>query len=412
MYKKVLAYKKHTVINDPIYGFISIPRENIFQVINHPYFQRLRRISQLGLTQYVYPGARHSRFEHALGATHLMGLSLNSLRSKGIEITEEEYNATQLAILLHDVGHGPFSHTLEHSLVEGVHHEHISTIIMNELNKEFDGALDCTIKIFEDKHPKKFLHQLVSSQLDMDRMDYLNRDSFYTGVSEGIVNYDRIINKLNVHNNELVVEYKGLYSVEKFITARRLMYWQVYLHKTTLGVDQIIIKILKRAKELALAGENLQATPFLSYFLSQKIELEFFENNKEALEHFTKLDDHDIVAAIKSWTVHKDKVLSMLCNFLINRKLFKVELSEHQKTEEELVEIRKTSMQKLNVSNSEIDYFVTHGKVSNHAYNDKDDTIKVIFANKELKEVSLSSDLLTISAMAKKVDKYFVCYPK
>jgi len=407
-----LGYKKHTVVNDPLYGFISVPHEIIFEIINHPYFQRLRRITQLGLTYYVYPGARHSRFEHALGAMHLMGLSIKSLRSKGVEISEQEASATQIAILLHDIGHGPFSHTLEHSIVEGVHHEYISDLIMNALNKEFNGKLSLAIEIFNGKHPKKFLHQLVSSQLDMDRMDYLNRDSFYTGVSEGIVNYDRIINKLNVVEHNLVVEVKGIYSVEKFITARRLMYWQVYLHKTTVGIDYMITGILKRAKELYLRGEDLSCTPALHYFLSKKVDSAYFEQHEQALEYFTQLDDFDIIAAIKAWTENKDSILSKLCKQLVNRNLFKVEL-HNEPIQTEVLEAKKAAIKtSLKLNDEALSYFIGNGSISNNAYNVNSDNIKVLFGNGEVKDAAVSGDLLNISAMAKQVNKYFLCYPK
>ncbi len=407
-----MAYKKHTVINDPLYGFISIPHKVIFSIINHPYFQRLRRITQLGLTHYVYPGARHTRFEHALGAFHLMGLSLDALRSKGVEISDHEYLSTQIAILLHDIGHGPFSHTLEHSLVKGVSHEFLSEKIMEDLNIETSGILSDMIAIFKGEYPKKFLHQLVSSQLDMDRMDYLNRDSFYTGVSEGIVNFDRIINKLNVFDNELVIEQKGIYSVEKFLTARRLMYWQVYLHKTTISADQIITGILKRAKVLAQKNKITSNNASLDYFLNQHITQDDFQTNSKALNHFVRLDDFDIMSAIKGWMDHPDKVLNYLSTALINRSLFKVILSNVPINNNIVLEKKKLFQEKFSLNEQDISYLVCNGQISNYAYDNKKQTIKILTETKKLEEVDLSTDLMTISAMAKKVNKYFLCYPK
>src|SRR5690554_3755238 len=321
-----MSLNKKKIINDPVYGFISIPSDLVYDLIEHRYFQRLRYIKQVSLTHLVYPGALHTRFHHALGAMHLMLLAIETLKGKGVEITKEEEEAAIIAILLHDIGHGPFSHSLEHTLVEGISHEHISHLIMNELNEEFAGQLTLAIAIFQDQHPKHFLHQLVSSQLDTDRMDYLNRDSFFTGVSEGVISFDRIIKMLNVANNQLVVEQKGIYSIEKFLIARRLMYWQVYLHKTVVSAEQMLIKALTRAKELSNSGVEMFATPALQHFLKQRITHQNFEQSNEHLDWFTKLDDSDIMSALKVWTNHEDFVLSTLCKKLLGRELFRTEM--------------------------------------------------------------------------------------
>ena len=317
---------KRKIINDPIYGFITLPNDLVFDLINHPIFQRLRRIKQLGLTNLVYPGALHTRFHHAIGAMHLMTEALLVLKSKGVNITDEESEAAIIAILLHDIGHGPFSHALEHTIVKGISHEDISMMLMNELNITFKGKLTLAIKIFKGDYSKKYLHQLVSSQLDMDRLDYLKRDSFFTGVSEGVVSSDRIIKMLNVAKGELVIEAKGIYSVEKFLIARRLMYWQVYLHKTVLSAENLLVKILKRAKELSLSGTELFATPALSLFLKNNFNKKDFTSKKELLNQFVLLDDYDIMASVKVWTLSDDKILSLLCSSLIDRNLYKIEL--------------------------------------------------------------------------------------
>ncbi len=407
-----LNYKKHSVINDPIYGFIAIPSETIFELINHPYFQRLRRISQLGLTHLIYPGARHSRFDHAIGAMHLMQLSLDALKSKEVNISDEEAEAAMMAILLHDIGHGPFSHTLEKTLIEEVHHEQISSLLMDQLNSEMNGKLNLTLQIFRDQYHKSFLHQLVSSQLDMDRMDYLNRDSFFTGVSEGIVSYDRIIKKLNVVDNQLVVEIKGIYSVEKFITARRLMYWQVYLHKTTVGADNLISNILKRAKELTDQGVALFSTPSFRFFLQNHVSYADFANNKEVIHHFTNLDDVDILASVKVWMDAEDSVLAFMCKSIIERKLFKVELQNEAFSEARIKKLRNQFSPQFGVAEQDLNYIVNTGVISNNAYNMNLDNIKILFPDGSVQDIAAAADLLNISALAKPVHKYFLSYPK
>src|SRR4051812_34284752 len=349
---------KRKIINDPIYGFVTLPDDIVYDLIDHPYFQRLRRIKQLGLTNLVYPGALHTRFHHAIGAMHLMGEAVQTLRQKGVHISGKEEEAVTIAILLHDIGHGPFSHALEHSLVRGISHEAISSMIMSRLNKEFKGRLSLAIEIFNDRYKKHFLHQLVSSQLDMDRLDYLKRDSFFTGVSEGVISSDRIIKMLNVAKDQLVVEQKAIYSIEKFLIARRLMYWQVYLHKTVLSAESLLVNILKRAKELALKGEKLFATPPLSTFLENDYAEKDFQKDPRLLEDFLKLDDHDVVASIKVWSEYNDKILSRLCMNLLNRKLYRVEMQNERVPKDYLSDLVTKASKLYNIKRTEASYFV------------------------------------------------------
>lgn len=400
---------KRKIFNDPIYGFVSISYEIIFDLIEHPYFQRLRRIKQLGLTNLVYPGALHTRFHHAIGAMHLMELAIEEIRSKGHSITEEEAKAATIAILLHDIGHGPFSHALEHSIVSDVNHEHISQLLMNKLNEEFNGELTLAIKIFQNKYSKKFLHQLVSSQLDMDRLDYLKRDSFFTGVSEGVISSDRIIKMLNVANDHLAIELKGIYSVEKFIIARRLMYWQVYLHKTVLSAETLLVNILKRAKELAQKKVELFATPALKTFLYKNYSKTDFKNNPQLLDTFAILDDYDIMSSIKVWTQHEDYVLSQLCNQLVNRKLFKIEMQSTPFKESKITELKKQLKKTRKLSEKEVGYFVFSGSVSNDAYTGG---IHVLLKDGTAIDLAKASDQLNIDVLSKTVKKYYLCYPK
>lgn len=404
---------KRKIINDPIYGFVTIPDELIHDLINHPIFQRLRRIKQLGLTNLVYPGALHTRFHHAIGAMYLMTEALQVLKSKGVKITEEESRAAIIAILLHDIGHGPFSHALEHTIVKGVHHEDLSTMLMDDLNKTFKGKLSLAIKIFKDEYPKKFLHQLVSSQLDMDRLDYLKRDSFFTGVSEGVISSDRIIKMLDVVNGELVVEAKGIYSVEKFLIARRLMYWQVYLHKTVLSAEKLLVNILKRAKELALNGEDLFATPALAFFLKHNYGKKDFISNPELLQQFVLLDDYDIMASVKVWANHSDKTLSLLCKNMVDRSLYKVELQNKKFEASYKTLLLEKVMKKYKLTKKEAEYFVFSESVNNSAYNSSTHfKINVLYNNGKLEDVAKASDQLNIKMLSKKVTKYFICYPK
>ncbi|HEY8928811.1 MAG TPA: HD domain-containing protein [Mucilaginibacter sp.] len=403
---------KKKIINDPVYGFISIPTELIFDLIEHPYFQRLRYIKQVGMTHLVYPGALHTRFHHALGAMHLMSMAIETLRNKDHEISAEEEEAVTIAILLHDIGHGPFSHALEETIVEHISHEDISTMIMQRLNKQFDGRLDMAIQIFENKYPRRFLHQLVSSQLDMDRMDYLNRDSFFTGVSEGVISSDRIIKMLNVKDDEIVVEEKGIYSIEKFLIARRLMYWQVYLHKTVIAAEQLLVKILKRSRELALTGQEMFTTPALSKFLKKPVSREEFMTEDHYLETFAGLDDTDIMAAVKVWATHDDFVLSKLCRDLVQRKLYKVDITNEAPDPELVDKLTKKAMKKYGISEHEASYFVFTETIRNKAYRSGDGNICILMKNGSIKDITAASDNSNLEALAKTVEKHVLCYKK
>ena len=403
---------KLKIFNDPIYGFVSIPFEIIYDLIDHPYFQRLRRIKQLGLTNLVYPGALHTRFHHAMGAMHLMSEAIDVLRAKGNEITDEEAKGVTIAILLHDIGHGPFSHALEHSIVNNVTHEDISELFMNRLNKEFGGELTLAIKIFNNKYKKKFLHQLVSSQLDMDRLDYLKRDSFFTGVSEGVVSSDRIIKMLNVKNDELAVEAKGIYSIEKFIIARRLMYWQVYLHKTVISAESLLVNILKRAKELAERKVELFCTPALRVFLYDKFSKAEFKTNPSLLDSFALLDDYDIMASVKVWMTHDDDVLAMLCTNLLNRNLFKIELRNNPFKQTEIEKEKERIKKVYHLKKNEVNYFVFSGNIQNDAYRADKIRINILSKDGKIMDITDASDQLNIKVLAKTIKKYYLCSPK
>ena len=401
---------KLKILNDPIYGFITIPNALIYDLIEHPYFQRLRRISQMGLSYLVYPGAHHTRFHHALGCMHLMQKAIHVLRFKGVSLSEKEEQGLLVAILLHDIGHGAFSHALEQSIVKGIHHEELSLKFMEALNVEFEGQLDMAILIFKGEYHRNFLLQLVSSQLDMDRMDYLKRDSFYTGVAEGNINSDRLITMLHVKEDELMMEEKGIYSIEKFIVARRLMYWQVYLHKTGVVAENILKKVLKRAKELVSQGVQVPANKTFSFFLNSDIDIHKF--NLETLNLFSKLDDYDVLSAIKEWSDHKDTTLSYLASAIINRKLPKVIVQKKPFSEEEIKEIKRKFIQDNPNLKAEIDYYVFGGTVQNQAYSVSDSPIKILFKNGEVLDVVAASDHLNIQALSKPVIKYFLCVPK
>ena len=403
--------KKTTkIINDPIYGFIRISNKIILDLIDHKYFQRLRRISQLGLSYLVYPGAHHTRFQHAIGSMFLTQKALTTLRLKGHIITDEEYEGTSIAVLLHDIGHGPFSHALENSIADKISHEKMSVLFMKKLNLEFDKKLSIAIKIFQNKYPKKFLHQLVSSQLDMDRIDYLNRDSFYSGVQEGIVGADRIINMLNLVNDELVIESKGIYSVEKFLIARRLMYWQVYLHKTVISAENMLIKVLKRAKKLTQKGESIFAPTSLNFFLNSNNNLIDFKKNEKIFNAFVNLDDNDIVTAIKEWQYNEDKVLSLLSRKIINRNLLKIRLSDKPFDLDMINKLQKNIMEKFNLNLEESKYLIFSDYISNSAYEKNNTSIKVLFKNGSTKDILLASDQLNLQALSNKVIKYFLCF--
>lgn len=401
---------KLKILNDPIYGFITIPSEEIFSLIEHPYFQRLRRISQMGLSYLVYPGAHHTRFHHALGCVHLMQKAVQVLRYKGIKISKAEEEALQIAILLHDIGHGPFSHAMEHSIVEGIDHESISLLFMEEMNRDFNQSLTRALEIFKGTYHRRFLNQLVSSQLDMDRLDYLKRDSFYTGAVEGNINSERLITMLNVVNNELVIEEKGIYSVEKFLVARRLMYWQVYLHKTSLVAEQLLIRVLKRAKELIEEGIELKASEPLLYFLKNKITGKNF--NAETLKIFSRLDDYDIMMAMKEWMTCDDFVLSNLCKMIINRDLLKVKIKNKKPAPGKLEKHVKKLQEKYHISADEAAYFVFSGEVANLAYKIEMNNIHILHKNGKISDVAKVSDQLNLKALSKTVVKYYICYPK
>lgn len=403
---------KRKIINDPIYGFVTIPNELIFDLIEHPFFQRLRRIKQLGLTNLVYPGALHTRFHHAIGAMHLMQEAVLTLRQKDIAITEEEERAVMIAILLHDIGHGPFSHALEHSIVKGVSHEKLSSLFMDKLNKEFNGKLSLAIKIFNDQYKKHFLHQLVSSQLDMDRMDYLKRDSFFTGVSEGVISSDRIIKMLNVVKNELVVEQKGIYSIEKFLIARRLMYWQVYLHKTVLSAETMLVNILMRAKEVSSGGRDLFATPALALFLKNDYQGKDFETNSQLLERFSELDDNDVMSSVKVWSKDTDEILARLCKSLLDRKLYRIEIQNTAFPADYKQRLVENVCKAYKISEHEARYFVFTNRVNNSAYNASKFNIHILMSNGLLMDVADASDQLNLRSLSKTVTKHFLCYPK
>lgn len=406
-----LTHNKKKIVNDPVYGFITIQYELLFDIIEHPWFQRLRRIRQLGLTDYVYPGAQHTRFHHALGAMHLMSLAIESLRSKGHEITDEENLAAQAAILLHDIGHGPFSHALENSIVNGLNHEQLSLLFMRKLNTHFEGKLEMAIAIFTDNYHKKFLHQLLSSQLDVDRLDYLNRDSFYTGVAEGTVGSDRIIKMMEVVNGELVLEEKGIYSIEKFLLARRLMYWQVYLHKTVLAAENLLVNMLKRAKYLVQNGEVVFATKGLNYFLNSTNSTNNEILDDEFIEHFSHLDDYDIFAAAKEWMSHTDKILLELSTRLIERKLFKIRIEDQPFKESEIAQLKALWQLKGN-SEQDAFYYIFTGEITNSAYKSGEEKINILLKNGTIRDVRDASDQLRLSVYSESIRKYFLCYPK
>jgi len=411
-----LKTNKKKIVNDPVFGFITIQSELIFDLIEHPYFQRLRRIKQLGLSYLVFPGATHTRFEHALGTVHLIRSAIQTLELKGVEISEQEAEAVTIAILLHDIGHGPFSHALEHSIVGGVSHEEISAMLMEDLNRHFDGKLELAIRIFENAYHKKFLHQLVASQLDMDRLDYLRRDSFFTGVMEGAIGSDRIIKMLNVCGDELVIEDKGIYSIEKFLIARRIMYWQVYLHKTVLSAEYLLLGVLRRAKYLSMRGVNLFATPSLAVFLRQNISISHFVsgemfNGRPLLSVFAELDDNDILASIKQWQYEADPILAYLSSCLVNRRLFRIRIKDNPFKKKVMDEIRSGIIKYFKIGEEDLEYFFIHDSITNNAYASGDDKINILFKTGKVKEISEASDI-NLSSLSQTVRKYFICYPK
>jgi HD superfamily phosphohydrolase len=407
-----ITKSKRKIINDPVYGFITIRHEFILELIDHPWFQRLRRIAQLGLSHLVYPGALHNRFQHAIGAMHLMQNAVDELRIKGHKISEEEEESLLVAVLLHDIGHGPFSHALEYSIASQVHHEEISSVMMEELNRHYNGRLTMAIDIFNNRYSKKYMHQLVSSQLDMDRLDYLARDSFFSGVVEGQVGSERILKMLDVVDDQLVVEEKGIYSIEKFIVARRFMYWQVYLHKTVLSAEFMLVNVLRRARQLATSGVALFASPALRHFLYAEISREDFLRSKEALDLYASLDDFDITCALKVWQKHEDRVLSMLASKILNRELFKIEIRKEEIALETVDAKRKLIASTYDFTEEEASYFVIHSKVDNRAYNSQTGAIRIYMKNGSVEDAAYVSDHLNLAALNQVVEKHFMAYLK
>jgi len=406
----MILKKKDKIINDPIYGFITLDEGIITNLIDHPYFQRLRRISQLGLSYLVYPGAKHSRFHHAVGCMHLMTKAIYQLRKKGHTISEEEADALKIAILLHDIGHGPFSHALENSIVTGISHEQLSTLFMHKLNKEYKGKLSLAIKIFNNTHPKRFLHQLVSSQLDVDRLDYLRRDSFFSGVAEGNIGSERIISMLNVVDDKLVIEEKGIYSIEKFLIARRLMYWQVYLHKTVVSAENMLIKVLKRAKILLNNNSKIFSTPSLNFFLKNNFTIKHFEKDENLLNIFAQLDDFDIYTCLKYWKDNDDFVLSNLSEQLINRKILKIHISKEPIPKSKKEKLIQKFKRENNCSKDEAEFFIFSCKISNSTYNIDKSNINILMKNGDVIDITSASDQFNSESLNKTVNKYFLCY--
>ena len=400
----------YKIINDPVFGFIKIRKGLIYNVVQHPLFQRLNRINQLGLASSVYPGARHTRFQHSLGALYLMTEAVKSLKEKGVYIFDSEEEAVKIAILLHDIGHGPFSHVLEHTLMHGISHEDISLLMMEQINREMHGQLNLAISIFKDEYPNKIFHQLISSQLDMDRLDYIRRDSFFTGVTEGNIGSARIIKMLNVKDDRLVVDSKGIYSIENFLTTRRLMYWQVYLHKTAVGYEKILINTLLRAKELAKSGKEIFATPALAYFLRNDVDDAWFATHNEALEMYSDLDDSDIWSAMKVWKKSDDKILSTLATDMLDRHLFKVEVTEEAPTEEYVNDIRQHIAARMDIPLEDTRYMMSLTELGKDMYNPEDDSIGILYKDGSVKDIAEASEILNVQLLSKKIRKYYLCY--
>ena len=400
------------IINDPVFGFIKIPRGLLYNIVEHPLFQRLNRINQLGLASVVYPGARHTRFQHSLGAFYLMTEAVRSLQEKGNFIFDSEAEAVEAAILMHDIGHGPFSHVLENTLIHGISHEEISLMMMEKINSDFNGQLNLAISIFKGEYGKNFLHQLISSQLDMDRLDYLRRDSFYTGVTEGNIGSARIIKMLNVIDDSLVVEHKGIYSLENYLTTRRLMYWQVYLHRTCVAYEKVLINMFTRAKDLIKMGQDVFASPALYYFLSNNVDAAWFDTHPEALENYGELDDSDIWSAMKAWKHHSDKILSTLATDMLDRKIFKVEVHEEPITEDRIAELKEKIAQKLDISIDDAHYLTSVNTISKDMYNVDDDSITILYKDGSVRDISEASELLNVQLLSKKIRKYYLCYQR
>ena len=399
-------------IIDPVFGFISVPRGLLLNIVKHPLMQRLARIKQLGLASVVYPGAQHTRFQHSLGAFHLMSEAILSLRQKGIFIFDSEAEAIRAAILMHDIGHGPFSHVLENTLIHGISHEDISLMMMERINKEMNGELNLAMKIFKNEYPKKFLHQLISSQLDMDRLDYLRRDSFFTGVTEGNIGSARIIKMLNVVDDNLVIDQKGIYSIENYLTSRRLMYWQVYLHKTTVAYEKVLVNMLRRAKRLAKEGQQVFASPALAYFLYNDVDNEWFNTHAEALEMYSQLDDSDIWSALKVWRNHDDKILSVLATDLLDRRIFKVEIREEEPTTEETSQLKAALAAHFHIGEADADYLMSLNTIQKDMYDIHDDHISILYKDGTLKDIADASEILNVQLLSKKIRKYYLCYQR
>ena len=400
------------IINDPVFGFIKIPCGPLLQIVQHPLMQRLTRIKQLGLASVVYPAAQHTRFQHSIGAFHLMSEAIRSLQQKGIYIFDSEEEAVEAAILMHDIGHGPFSHVLENTLIHGITHEEISLLMMEQINQEMNGALNLALMIFKDEYPKRFLHQLISSQLDVDRLDYLRRDSFFTGVTEGNIGSARIIKMLDVVDDKLVVNSKGIYSIENFLTTRRLMYWQVYLHKTAVACEKVLVNTLLRAKYLVMNGEDVFAPPSLKYFLINEVDADWFNEHEEALHHYEMLDDNDIWSAIKVWMDSHDKILSILATNLVNRNIFQVEVHEHPITEERLTDLRKEISKKTGIDEKDAHYLMNVSVIQKDMYDVNDDRIGILYKDGKIRDIAESSEILNISLLSKKIRKYYLCYQR
>ena len=404
---------EHKIINDPVFGFIKIPRGLLYDIVEHPMMQRLNRINQLGLASVVYPGARHTRFQHSLGAFHLMSEAILSLQQKGQFIFDSEAEAVQAAILMHDIGHGPFSHVLENTLIKGISHEDISLMMMEEINRHFNGQLNLAVSIFKGEYPKDFLHQLISSQLDMDRLDYLRRDSFYTGVTEGNIGSARIIKMLNVVDDLLVVESKGIYSLENYLTTRRLMYWQVYLHKTAVACEKVLVNTLLRAKDLTRQGKLVFASPSLQYFLQNEVDGTWFDNHEEALRMYGDLDDSDIWSALKAWKYSDDKILSTLATDMLNRRIFKVEVNEAPVSEDRIMDIAAQIAAKMDISTDDARrYMMSINTIQKDMYNVDDDSITILYKDGSTKDISEASELLNVQLLSKKIRKYYLCYQR
>jgi len=403
---------EHKIINDPVFGFIKIKRGLLYDIVQHPFFQRLNRINQLGLASVVYPGARHTRFQHSLGAFHLMSEAVKSLNEKGIYIFDSEAEAVQAAILMHDIGHGPFSHVLENTLIHGISHEDISLMMMEQINHDLKGRLNLAIAIFKDEYPNKIYHQLISSQLDMDRLDYLRRDSFYTGVTEGNIGSARIIKMLNVKDDKLVVDSKGIYSIENYLTTRRLMYWQVYLHKTAVGYEKILVNTLRRAKHLFQQGEDVFASPALAYFMKNDVNAKWFAGHQEALSMYAELDDSDIWSALKVWKHSSDKILSTLATDMVDRHLFKVEVTEDRPSDEYIEEKLDQIAAAMDITKDDARYMLTLTEIGKDMYNPEDDSIGILYKDGTVKDIAEASEILNVQLLSKKIRKYYLCYQR